>query len=77
MSVIIALLLSLKTKIFCSNSRVQIENHLVTQTIELMNHTNRIKSMIDMYNAEMVRRIEYHPFSNDLYKNNVTDILCT
>lgn len=33
---------------------VQIENHLVTQTVELMNHTNRIKSMIEMYNEDMV-----------------------
>ncbi|XP_031632352.1 uncharacterized protein LOC116346445 [Contarinia nasturtii] len=33
---------------------VQIENHLVTQTVELLNHTNRIKSMIEMYSEEMV-----------------------
>lgn len=41
--------------VLCANSSVQIENHLVTQTVELMNHTNRIKSMIEMYNEEMVR----------------------
>lgn len=41
---------------FYINSSVQIENHLVTQTVELMNHTNRIKSMIEMYNEEMVRK---------------------
>lgn len=31
-----------------------IENHLITQTVELMNHTDRIKTMIDTYNDEMV-----------------------
>lgn len=40
----------------CSIFSVQIENHLVTQTVELMNHTNRVKSMIDLYNEEMVRK---------------------
>lgn len=43
-----------RLRILCTNSSVQIENHLVTQTVELMNHTNRIKSMIETYNEEMV-----------------------
>lgn len=40
-----------------------IENHLVTQTVELMNHTERVKSMIDAYNEEMVRDL-FQPWTH-------------
>lgn len=33
---------------------VEVENHCVAQTVELLNHTNRINSMIQKYSAEMV-----------------------